>query len=233
MTRLASTPKTRLLITSGPTWEPIDEVRYLGNRSSGRLGAALADAAASRGWDVDLLLGPQAAEPTNTAVNVVRFQTAADLEAALAEHAPRCDALVMAAAVADYRPAACSTAEGKIKRTSDDMTLRLEPIPDLIAGEAARKRDDQCYVAFALEPRDRLLTSASAKLQRKHVDAIVANPLETMGADTIEATFMTADGAQGDTGGPIPKPEFAHWLLDRITDRLTPEPATAARDAQI
>jgi len=232
MTPHESRPSPLLLITSGPTWEPIDEVRYLGNRSSGRLGAALADAAADRGWDVLVLLGPQAAEPSDTSVNVVRFQTAADLQAALAEHAPRCDALVMAAAVADYRPAACSTAEGKIKRTADDMTLRLEPIPDLIAGEAKRKRADQCYVAFALEPRERLFESAARKLEKKGVDAIVANPLETMGADVIEASFLTPSGVEADTGGPIKKSDFAGWLLDRIADRLTPEGASVSDNAE-
>lgn len=210
----------RLLITSGPTWEPIDRVRYLGNRSSGRLGGALADAAAARGWEVLVLLGPQAAEPTNTNVRTERFQTAADLQRALATHAPECDALIMAAAVADYRPIAGADADGKLRRTSDELTLRLEPVPDLIANETTRKRNDQFFLAFALEPRERLLESARAKLKRKGVDAIVANPLETMGAGTIEAWFLTRDGAEAHTGGAVTKSEFADWLLQRITSEL-------------
>ena len=212
----------RLLITAGPTQEPIDDVRFIGNRSSGRLGAALADAAAKAGWDVTLLLGPSAVEPSRTAVNLVRFQTTADLQAALAQHAPGCDALVMAAAVADYTPVKGQhpgeDASGKIKRTSGEITLRLRSTPDLIAEEATRKRDDQLYVAFALEPRDRLLDSARSKLERKGVDAIVANPLETMNADSIEAILLTSEGVHDRTDGAISKADFAPWLLEKITE---------------
>jgi len=212
----------RLLITAGPTQEPIDDVRFIGNRSSGRLGAALADAAAESGWDVTLLLGPGAVEPSHTALSLVRFQTTADLQAALAEHAPRCDALVMAAAVADYTPVQGQhpgeDASGKIKRTAGEITLRLKSTPDLIAEQAKTKRDDQLYVAFALEPRDRLLDSARSKLERKNVDAIVANPLETMDADSIEAILLTPDGVHDQTAGAIPKTDFAPWLLGKIAE---------------
>ncbi len=212
-------PPTRLLITAGPTREPLDAVRYLGNRSSGRLGAALADAAARRGWSVTLLLGEQAQEPTDTSVSTERFQTADDLATLLRGHAPRCDVLVMAAAVADYRPAPSSISgdDAKLRRQDGELTLRLEPVPDLIATEAKRKRDDQLFVAFALEPKDRLLDSARSKLERKGVDAIVANPLETMGSDTIEATLLTAAGARIDTTAPISKANFAEWLIDRLS----------------
>lgn len=214
----------RLLITAGPTHEPIDEVRYLGNRSSGRLGVALADAAADRGWRVTLLLGPTAAEPTHTAVTVCRFQTTADLQALMEDHAPRCDVLVMAAAVADYRPVPGQhpgqAGGGKIKRAAGELTLRLESTPDLIAAEAARKRADQLFVAFALEPRERMLDSARAKLERKGTDAIVANPLETMDAQTIEATLITPGGVVAQTDGPISKTGFAPWLLDQLDTSL-------------
>lgn len=210
----------RLLITAGPTHEPIDEVRYIGNRSSGRLGAALADEAAAQGWEVVLLLGPGACEPTHTSVRVVRFQTTADLESLLREHAPWCDALVMAAAVADYTPILGQkpgqTPSGKIKRGKGDIVLKLRSTPDLIREEASRRRDDQIFVAFALEPRERLLESARNKLERKGVDAIVANPLETMDSDSIEAVILTPEGAAGDTRGPISKSDFAPWLLGRI-----------------
>jgi len=210
----------RLLVTAGPTHEPIDEVRFIGNRSSGRLGTALVDEAAAQGWDVTLLLGPHAAEPNDTSVRVVRFQTTADLEALMAEHAPACDVLIMAAAVADYTPILGQkpgqTPSGKIKRGKGDIILKLRSTPDLIAGEAKRKRDDQIFIAFALEPRDRLLESARAKLERKGVDAIVANPLETMDADSIEAALLTPEGAAGDTQGPISKTDFAGWLLGRV-----------------
>ena len=94
----------RLLITAGPTYEPIDAVRFIGNRSSGQLGSALADHAAKAGWEVTLLLGPNAILPSDNRVRVVRFQSCQDLQTLLAEHLPDCDTLVMAAAVADYRP---------------------------------------------------------------------------------------------------------------------------------
>ena len=234
MTPNDRTTPPRLLVTAGPTHEPIDDVRYLGNRSSGRLGVALVDAAAGLGWDVTLLLGPHAAEPTHTAVRTHRFQTTADLKALLAEHAPAADVLVMAAAVADYRPLPDQHpgqgAGGKIKRAKGEMTLRLESTPDLIAAEASRKRDDQLFVAFALEPRETMLEAARGKLERKRVDAIVANPLGTMDASTIEATLLTHAGPAGDTGGPIPKTDFAPWLLEKIEQLRTAElPAGASR----
>jgi phosphopantothenoylcysteine decarboxylase/phosphopantothenate--cysteine ligase len=206
----------RLVITAGPTHEPIDAVRYLGNRSSGRLGLALASAAAGRGWRTTLLLGPVPADGLDTRVELVRFRTAADLEARLAEHAPRCDALVMAAAVADYRPRRVPGPGEKLRRSGDGLTLDLEPTPDLLAGLAASRRPGQVLVGFALEPRDRLEASARAKLERKGVDAIVANPLETMDAGAIEAWLIRASGDADHTGGAIPKEAFAGWLLARV-----------------
>lgn len=214
---------TRILITAGPTHEPIDTVRFLSNRSSGRLGVALADAAAQRNLHTTLLLGPTNAEPTDTRIDLHRFRTAADLEALLDRHFPACDVLVMAAAVADFRPVApADPAHTKLKRTADALTLRLEPTPDLVAACAARRSPSQLIVGFALEPRDRLEASALDKLRRKGLDAIVANPLETMDATTIDAALITSD-ERHDTGRPIPKADFATWLLDRI-DALRARP---------
>ena len=210
----------RLLITAGPTQEPIDAVRYLGNRSSGRLGVALADEAARRGWPVTLLLGPVASDRVDPRVERLRFRTTADLEALLRDRLPRCDALVMAAAVADYRPkplpGGVDPASGKLRRTGDSLTLEFEPTPDLLAACARARRADQLLVGFALEPRDRLLDSARAKLERKGADMIVANPLETMDSDRIEATLVSRDADDERTDGPIPKADFAPWLLDRV-----------------
>ncbi len=210
----------RLLITAGPTHEPIDEVRYLGNRSSGRLGIALADAAAARGMLVTLLLGPTHRTPSDSRVRVERFQTTGELESLLARHFPACDVLVMAAAVSDYRPVvdpglleACG---GKLRRVKEGMTLRLEATPDLLAGCSARRRPGQTIVGFALEPRERMLASAREKLVRKKVDLIVANPKETMDAEGIEATLVSADGSERATPGVIGKDAFAAWLLGAI-----------------
>lgn len=208
-------PIRRLLITAGPTHEPIDEVRYIGNRSSGRLGVALADAGAGRGVETTLLLGPTSLGCSDTRVRTIRFRTAADLEALLGEHLGWCDALVMAAAVADYRPIRRDVG-GKLRREKTNLTIECEPTPDLLAGCAARRREGQTLVGFALEPRERLERSAREKLERKGIDAIVANPLETMEGERIEAWLIRRDGEEARTEGAIPKEAFAGWLLDRL-----------------
>lgn len=209
-----------MLITAGPTHEPIDAVRFIGNRSSGRLGIALADHAAHCGWAVTLLLGPTALTPSDSRVVVLRFRTTAELDTLLRAAMPQCDVLVMAAAVADYRPK--TTPEilgGKFKRMNQTFTLELEPTPDLLAGVAATKRDNQLVVGFALEPADRLLESATAKLHRKGLDLIVANPLATIDAGTIEAVILGRDNSHTQTPGAIPKSDFASFLLNQIETR--------------
>lgn len=227
-----------LLITAGPTYEPIDAVRFIGNRSSGRLGSSLADEAAERGWMVTLLLGPNAVTPTNPRVRLVRFQSTADLQSRLTEFLPACDVLIMAAAVADYRP----TAEeidplGKRRRTQEGMTLRLEATPDLLSGCSSQARPDQLLVGFALEPAAQLMESARAKLARKSIDLIVANPLETMDSPNIRA-WLLGNPNRGiplevSTGDPMPKDRFAAWLLDHLTplaqNRAASERARAPR----
>lgn len=211
----------RVLITAGPTREPIDAVRYLGNRSSGTLGCALADEAARRGHGVTLLLGPTHRTPVERGVRMVRFETTADLDRLLREELPGVDVLVMAAAVADYRPVRDDTEPGgKKRREPGGMVLRLEATPDLLAGCASRRRAGQVLVGFALEPRAEMQASAKKKLARKGVDLIVANPLETMNAPDIEAVVygpvgsVLADGRA--TPGPVAKEHFGGWLLDVI-----------------
>jgi phosphopantothenoylcysteine decarboxylase/phosphopantothenate--cysteine ligase len=216
---------TKLLITAGPTHEPIDAVRFIGNRSSGRVGVALADRAAARGVDTTILLGPTPLEPSHTGVRLIRFQTTADLQAALARHVPECETLIMAAAVADYRPSPDAaaglggSATGKLRREKRNITIELEPTPDLLAGVSESVRASgghQRLIGFALEPREGLLDVAKRKLERKGCDAIVANPLETMDADSIEAWLVWKDGRVDGTPGTILKTEFADWLLDRV-----------------
>ncbi len=220
-----STRAKRLLITAGPTHEPIDAVRFIGNRSSGRLGVALADRAAARGIDTTILLGPTPLAPIDTTVRVIRFRTTADLQQALTERVPDADTLIMAAAVADYRPLGSTAADlggsptGKLRREKRNITLELEPTPDLLAGVSERVRASggrQRLIGFALEPRDGLLDVAKRKLERKGCDAIVANPLETMDAETIEAWLVWKNGHIDETRGPITKIAFADWLLDRV-----------------
>lgn len=201
----------RLLITAGPTHEPIDPVRYLGNRSSGKLGIALAQAGRAAGWAVRLLMGPtETLMPAG--IDVYRFTSTSDLAALLDEHLPWCEALIMTAAVADYRPRQRSAV--KLPR-SEGLTLELEPTEDLVAACVKRKRADQIIVGFALEEPDQLEDRARRKMRRKALDAIVANPLATMGADAIDAQVLTPD-QQHLRPGAMPKSQFAAWLIDWI-----------------
>ena len=216
----------QVLITAGPSHEAIDAVRYIANRSSGAMGVALAAAAAERGWPTTLLLGPVSAEVSSgvpSAVQVRSFQSTADLERLLDAEVPRCDVLIMAAAVADYRPP--TSAAGKLARGAGGLHIDLEPTPDLVAACAARKRPEQRIVAFALEDPADLEARALAKLRAKGVDAIVANPLETMGSPGVRATVYTANGerltpppADGPAG--LDKPLFARWLMDVLASML-------------
>ena len=213
----------QILITAGPTREPIDDVRFISNRSSGQMGLALARAAADAGHAVTLLLGPVLAPSAlGDAVDVVRFTTTADLQARLAEHFAACDVLIMAAAVADYRLA--RPMPGKAAR-ADGLRLELEPTPDLVAGVAATKRPDQRVIAFALEEAAVLEPRAAEKMRRKGVDAIVANPLATMDAERVAAVVLTAAGERieppAGRGPEQTKDAFARWLIRWIDGRAT------------
>lgn len=162
-------------------------------------------------------MGPAPTIPTHTGIALVRFRSAADLQALLRLHVPDADVLVMAAAVADYRPRVDPQFfGGKFRRKTENLMLELEPTPDLLAEVAATRRPDQLMVGFALEPREELLASARAKLERKRIDMVVANPLETMEGETIEAVVLTRGGGEARTPGPIPKTDFAPWLMGLI-----------------
>ncbi len=207
------------MITAGPTQEPIDAVRFIGNRSSGRLGIALAHEAVRRCWATSLLLGPTPLPCELPGALVLRFRTTEDLRRLLEEHFAICDVLIMAAAVADFRPASSpgSDPEGtKWRRSAGRITLDLEATPDLLAQCVARRRADQTLVGFALEPRERLVESAQEKLRRKGADLVVANPLSTMDSGMIDALLLSEDGPPQHTGGAITKESFAAWLLDRV-----------------
>lgn len=223
------TSKSSMLITAGPTHEPIDAVRYIANRSSGRMGIALAEAAASRGNSVTLLLGPTpSAPPQHSQIRVRRFRTAADLQGLLAELWPGHSTLIMVAAVADYRPCHPADPLEKRPRQHGPWTLELESTPDLLAEAAAASRPDQVTVGFALGPPDRLLDAARAKLAAKHIDAIVANPLRTMGDNRIQATLILRDGREL-SRPECSKPEFAHWLLKQVEAIKGTDPSTGRR----
>lgn len=184
-----------VLVTAGPTVEPIDAVRYISNYSSGKMGYCIAEAAAAAGARVVLVSGPVAlAAPAG--VEVVSVKTARDMLAAASEVFPAADAAIFAAAVADLRPA--NPADRKLKKGRDDEALANVPLtenPDILATLAAGKRDDQYVVGFAAETDD-VLMNAHAKLAKKHADMIVANQVGdglAFGADDNEVWLVTAD----------------------------------------
>jgi phosphopantothenoylcysteine decarboxylase / phosphopantothenate---cysteine ligase len=211
-----STP--RILLTSGPTHEPIDSVRFLGNRSSGQFGAALADCAAMAGHPITVLQGPAKFSPRHGDVRVREFRTCSDLQGLLREEIADHDILIMAAAVADYRPKPnAALSGGKFRRTSEPLTLELEPTPDLLAEVGGKRRAGQLLVGFALEPRAELLASARAKLVRKRIDMIVANPLEAMDSARAEVTVVYADGREVELGESA-KAEHAPRVLGLVLE---------------
>jgi phosphopantothenoylcysteine decarboxylase / phosphopantothenate---cysteine ligase len=199
----------RILITAGPTHEPIDPVRFIGNRSSGQMGRALADAAIGLGQHVTLILGPiNAAMPAG--VRRIDVETSRQMHEAVLAEFPNHDLLIMAAAVADFRPK--DVRLGKVER-GGTLTIELEATEDIVADVGRRKRADQRTVGFSLVSRDDLARSIE-KLRRKNLDLIVSNPLETMSSETIEATLLWPDG-RSEQLVPQGKSEFAGVLLRR------------------
>ena len=186
-----------VLVTAGGTREPIDPVRYIGNRSSGKQGHAVADEAARRGAAVTLVTTVD--RPNAAGVEVVRVETAAEMEAAVLRHAPTADVVVMAAAVADFRPKAA--ADDKIKKGDGVPEVLLEPTPDILAGLGQSKPAGQTLVGFAAETSD-LLANAEGKLRRKGLDLIVANDVSAPGVgfshDTNAVIIVRADGSRDD-----------------------------------
>jgi phosphopantothenoylcysteine decarboxylase/phosphopantothenate--cysteine ligase len=208
--RRTSLKGVRVLVGAGRTEEPLDPVRMLTNRSSGRMGFALAEAARDRGADVTVVAGPVSVEPPH-GVTIVPVTTAAEMQRALQAAAARADIVLMAAAVADYRPAKVS--REKLKRSSGTASLALEPNPDILAGLGAARRPGQVLVGFALET-SRGVANARAKLKAKGVDLIALNsPAEGLGGDTNRVTLVEAARA---TALPrAPKREIAEAILDR------------------
>jgi len=207
-----------VLITAGGTREPIDAVRFVGNRSSGRMGFALAEAAARRGARVTLVAANVAlAHPPG--VRVVEVETAAQLHhACLDAFDAACDVLLMAAAVADYRPAEVFTGKVKKDQQGEAMALQLERTDDVLAALAERRRPGQVLVGFAAESGAGAVDYGRGKLERKGLDAVVVNDIAQpgIGFDTAdnEVTIVTADGDQA-----VPratKSEVARAILDMV-----------------
>jgi phosphopantothenoylcysteine decarboxylase/phosphopantothenate--cysteine ligase len=216
----------RVLVTAGGTREPIDSVRFIGNRSSGRMGLALAERAARRGADVSLIAANVAlTEPPG--VRRVDVETAAELASALGEEFPRSHVLLMAAAVADFRPA--DPVEGKIAREGgDDVELRLERTKDVLAGIAEERRADQLVIGFAAEHGSGAIARARAKLKRKRLDAIVFNDVSRpeIGFDSPRNEVTIIEPRAEHPVVLASKDEVADAILDRV-EALRAGPAAA------
>lgn len=206
----------RIVVTAGPTQEPIDPVRVITNRSSGKMGFAIAEAARDRGADVVLVTGPTTLRDPY-GVEVRRVRTACEMFEAVRAAVAGCDALIAAAAVADYRPEAVSA--DKIKKADQpELVIRLVRNPDIL-GEV---RGDFIRVGFAAESRD-LVANARQKLAEKGLDLVVANDITApdagFEADTNRVVFIYPDG-RAEELPLLPKYEVAHRVLDRVADLL-------------
>jgi phosphopantothenoylcysteine decarboxylase / phosphopantothenate---cysteine ligase len=202
-----------ILITAGPTREDLDPVRFLSNRSSGKMGYALAEAATRRGAHVVLISGPTELDPPEGA-DWIPVRTAEEMRHAVLEHASQANVIIMAAAVADYRPAAVSGR--KIRRAGERLIVELEPTPDILA-EISAANGNRVLVGFAAET-ERVVENARAKLARKGADIIVANDVTQEGAgfdtDTNIVTLVLRDGRE--IALPkMTKLEVAHRILDQ------------------
>jgi phosphopantothenoylcysteine decarboxylase/phosphopantothenate--cysteine ligase len=221
--RLILTPRQDLegqtvLVTAGPTREPLDPVRFLSNRSSGKMGYAIAEAAAARGARVILVSGPTALAPPPGA-DVIRVETAEEMYRAVLAELESAGVVIKAAAVADYRPT--HKADNKIKKGGALSEVALEPTPDILA-ELGKRKGPRILVGFAAETDD-VLANARAKLQRKNLDLVVANDVGRVGAgfdvDTNAVTILDATGGAEELP-LLSKREVADRILDRVTALL-------------
>jgi phosphopantothenoylcysteine decarboxylase/phosphopantothenate--cysteine ligase len=205
-----------VLVTAGGTREPIDSVRFVGNRSSGRMGFALAREAARRGADVTVIAANVALEPP-PGVRIIPVRTAAELADACRSQIEACDVLLMSAAVADFRPA--GPVDRKLKKEDGVPTLELERTEDVLSALAELRREDQTLVGFAAEHGDGAVAYGRGKLERKRLDAIVVNDIAESGigfeSDDNEVTILTCDG--GERHVPRARKErVAQAVLDEV-----------------
>ena len=206
-----------VLITAGPTEEPLDAVRYLGNRSSGKMGYALAEAAYRRGARVVLVSGPAHLEPP-AGVMMVRVRTAEEMAGAVGQHVKEASIIIMAAAVADFRPTEIHPQ--KIKKQVGVPELKLEPTRDILAEVAKMRRPDQVLVGFAAETEN-VIENAQAKLRSKRLDLVVANDVSQDGAgfevDTNIVTLIFQDGRK-ELLPKMSKLDVARRVLDEVVE---------------
>ncbi len=200
----------RILITAGPTREYIDDVRFLSNASTGRMGCSLARAALAAGHRVILVHGPIACEPPRCE-KTIPVTSAADMLGAVTAHIAEADAAIMAAAVSDYRPA--ERIPGKIKKQHGEQTLRLEATPD-IAATVGRNKAERVHIGFALEASDGR-RNALAKLRAKNFDLIVLNSPAAIGAEMTHAELLFASG-ESETLLNVTKDQLAERIVTAL-----------------
>ena len=181
----------KVLITAGPTYEKIDPVRFIGNYSSGKMGLALAEVCAEQGAEVTLICGPVMLQANHPNIKRIDVESAQQMYEVSIKHFPKADICILCAAVADFTPK--TTADKKIKRKGDDLTIKLQPTQDIAAALGAQKKKKQVLVGFALET-DNELKNAKDKMERKNLDLIVLNSLQDKGAgfrvDTNKVTII-------------------------------------------
>lgn len=209
----------KILITAGPTYEPIDPVRYIGNHSSGKMGYAIANEAASQGAEVVLVSGPTDEIPIHPAIKLVRTNTADEMLEACLQDFNDCNILVMSAAVADYKPK--NLEKNKIKKSENTSSIELVKTVDILQ-QLGQKKSNQLIVGFSLETENEL-ANAKTKLQKKNLDAIVLNSLADKGAgfqhNTNKITFIPAKGKHK-TYPLKNKSEVAVDILDEIKSMI-------------
>ncbi|HEY2869684.1 MAG TPA: bifunctional phosphopantothenoylcysteine decarboxylase/phosphopantothenate--cysteine ligase CoaBC [Gaiellales bacterium] len=216
----------RVLVTAGGTREPIDAVRYVGNRSSGRMGVAVADEASRRGADVTLILAAASATPS-APMRILRAESAAELERATLEAAASADVIVMAAAVSDYRPADAHA--GKRPKSGEPWHVTLAPTTDILKELGSRRTAGQVLVGFAAEHGPGGVERARAKLERKSLDMIVMNDVSRtdIGFDSTENELVLVTAHEERTVSRRPKRACAAALWDAVPAATTASPAPA------
>ncbi len=223
----AATPLTgrHILVTAGPTYERIDAVRFIGNYSSGKMGFALTEALAQQGATVTLVAGPtHLPTPQGSGIHRIDIESARQMYDVCTRIFPSCDAAILSAAVADFRPEQASDIKIKKQNDHDGMTLSLVQNPDILATLGSMKSERQRLVGFALETNNEE-EHARRKLERKNLDFIVLNSLQDAGAgfgvDTNKITLIDRDGTI--TRGTVkPKSEVAHDIVTHLTSLLSP-----------
>jgi phosphopantothenoylcysteine decarboxylase / phosphopantothenate---cysteine ligase len=210
----------KILVTAGPTYEALDPVRFIGNRSSGKMGVAIAEQLAERGAEVVLVLGPSKLTNIPPSIKTIKVESAQQMFDAAIAHFETCDAAILAAAVADYRPKHVS--DIKIKKKDDDLIIELEKTPDIAAFLGSRKRANQKLIGFALETNDEI-NNALSKLKRKNFDFIILNSLRETGAgfnhDTNKISIIFGQNSIK-TYALKHKDDVAKDIVDELTNLL-------------